>query len=179
MGRCPPSWPRQLPEVPSTRLVVTPREDAGCIFANGGAWHDPERDFKGAPPLLIDGAASFVDCTFQRNAGTFVGAKSPLSHVIEARDSSTNVRLERCLFTDNRVDHLLLRVNSSSSIYADDLSLTVWDATVNKSFPVQPLASIPSRPLFLTAFDPWLQSTQQVPPPPCMPLQYHRCQVCS
>lgn len=121
-----------------------------------------DADFKGAIPALIDGTASFFDCTFRNSAGVFTGARSPFPHVLGARDSSTSVRLESCLFASNPTKHALLQLNSSSTIYTDDASLMVWDSAANVSVEPQPLSSIPSRPLFLEADDQWFREQQQV-----------------
>lgn len=138
------------------------------MFSDGGGV--PEPGFKGAPPVLVDGAAAFVDCTFRHTAGVFTGAQSSKAHIIAARDSSTAVLLQRCTFPSSPADTVLLRVNSSSALFADDPGLTVWDSATNRSVAVEPLSSVPSRPLFLRADDPWFLEMQQVRHPRCVKL---------
>eukprot|EP00892_Ulva_mutabilis_P005985 jgi/Ulvmu1/3759/UM175_0006.1 len=130
----------------------------GCIFSDGGG--EPSEGYKGTIPALIDGSAAFFDCTFRNSGGVFTTVNSPFSHVLGARDSSTAVRLESCLFRGNPVDYPLVRNNASSTIYADDPSLVIWDSFSNTTASVQPLASVPARPLFLEADDRWFQETQ-------------------
>lgn len=141
------------------------RTHAGCLFSDGGGRPVPVESFKGAPPILVDGAASFLDCSFRRCGGVFLGAKSKQRHIIEARDSSTAVRVERCLFADNPIDHVLLRVNSSSSVFADDEALTMWDSATRRVVGTEPLSSVPARPLFLHSNDAWFQDVQRVRSP--------------